>query len=151
MKHHANIFVYITFSFLFSSLAYFAYLVFYTPPYFDAIQPFALEKKEYRIGENLVYTSHYCKHREYIPVKIERSLVNKFVYPLPNTSTSGTSLGNFPVGCREIQVEVPLLLPLRVPTGKEHKYHIEIVIEYKINPLQNQIRTFKTEEFTLLP
>lgn len=147
--NYTTVIINIIFITLFACLGYFSYLLFYTPPYFDTKQPFKLDKKEYHIGEILTYTSDYCKYREYVPVKIERNLVDGFVYPLPNVSTGGNSLQTFPVGCRVIEVDVPLLVPMRVPTGQ--KYHIEIIIEYKINPLQNEIRTFKTEEFTLLP
>jgi len=124
------------------------YLLFYTPKYFDTEQPFRTEKETYYIGDTLTYTSVYCKHREYIPLSIKRNLVGGYVYPLPVQSENSTSLGTFPVGCRTVTVEVPLALPLSTPTNK--KYHIEITIEYKINALQTQTRTFRTNEFTLL-
>ncbi len=134
---------------IFFAFAYFAYLLFYTPPYFDTKQPFKLEKTEYHMGETLTYYSEYCKYREYIPLRIERSLVDGFVYPLPTAAKNSSSLGVFPIGCRTVEVDVPLMVPMRVPTGV--KYHVEIIIEYKINALRSEIRSFKTEDFTLLP
>lgn len=147
--NYSNLIISAVFIFLFGSLAYFSFLLFYTPPYFDTKQPFKVEKKEYHIGETLTYYSEYCKYRDYIPLRIERILVDGFVYPLPTASQNSSSLGVFPIGCRTVEVDVPLLVPMRIPTDK--KYHIEIVIEYKINALQNEVRKFKTEEFILLP
>lgn len=129
----------------FTLLAYISYLLFYTPKYFETSQPFKLSKKEYKIGETLVYTSDYCKYKEYVPLSISKSLVDGFIYPLPTPSNTVTA---FPIGCRVIDVYVPLILPDTTPVNK--KYHIEIAIDYKINILQSQTRTFRTEDFTLI-
>lgn len=146
-----NQIVYLLLFFCYLVLGYFAYLLLYTPVYFETDQPFKLEKKEYRIGETLTYTSKYCKYREYIPLRVTRNLVDGYVYPLPSQSESSASLSNFPIGCKEIQVDVPLQVPMRVLTGKANEYHIEIVIDYQINPLKTETKKFVTEKFTLLP
>lgn len=148
MKAHANKLVYISLAFIVASFLYAMYLLFYTPVYFTTQQPFRTLKDSYKIGDTLIYESIYCKHREYIPLSVERNLVDGYVYPLPNQSVDVKSLGVFPVGCRTVQVEVPLVVPTNVPVNK--KYHIEITIVYRINALQTETRTFETEDFMLL-
>lgn len=140
---------YITITGTFILIGVISSYLFYTPKYFETKQPFKLSKTEYHIGETLTYTSEYCKYADYIPLRIERSLVDGYVYPLPVSSASAVSLPSFPVGCRTLNIEVPLIVPANTPTGKQ--YHVEIVIDYKINILRNETRTFKTEEFVLLP
>lgn len=150
MKHKFyNKISFLILSFCFFVLIYFMYLMLYTPKYFETSQPFKLEKKEYHIGETLTYTSEYCKYRDYIPLSVKRYLTDGFVYPLPDISETSASLSVFPTGCRNIEVDIPLLVPMRVPTNKP--YYVEIVIEYRINALRTEVRKFKTECFTLLP
>jgi hypothetical protein len=149
MKEHMKYIINTATFIIVSGFIYAAYLTLYTPKFFETEQPFRLEKTSYRIGDTLTYTSVYCKFHEYIPLNIRRSLVNGYVYPLPDVSPDVKSLGTFPVGCRTVNVDVPLTLPTKIPTNQ--KYHVEIIIDYYINPLQTQTRTFKTEDFTLMP
>lgn len=142
---------YITLLISFVLVIYVAYSLFYTPPYFETKQPFKLEKTEYKMGETLVYTSEYCKYRNYVPVSIIRNLVNDYSYPLPNVNENVQSLTTFSPGCKTVKVEVSLVVNPRIPTGKNHKYHVEITIVYPINQFRNEIRVFKTEDFILLP
>lgn len=151
LKNITRITITLALLFCFCVLGYIAYLLLYTPKYFETDQPFKLEKKEYHIGETLTYISKYCKYNDYIPLKVSRNLVDGYTYPLPNVSDNSRSIATFPTGCREIPVDVPLIIPTKVPTGKKDDYHIEITIDYQINPLQTQTRTFITENFTLLP
>lgn len=142
---------YITIALGFGLLAYLAYLLFYTPTYFETNQPFRLEKTEYHIGETLIYTSEYCKYKNYVPVSITRNLANAYTYPLPNATENVKSLTNFSPGCKTVKVEVPLLVPQHVPTGYDHKYRIEIDIVYPINQFRTETRKFVTDWFILLP
>ena len=140
--------IYILTTFIVVSFLYIMYLIFYTPRYFESQQPYQTLKDTYRVGDTLIYTAVYCKYSEYIPLSVKRNLVDGYVYPLPDQSEKAKSLQTFPVGCRSINVDVPLILPDDVPVNT--KYHIEITIEYRINALQTQTRTFRTNDFLLI-
>jgi hypothetical protein len=146
MKKALNIGIYIVFIMAFGIVFYGAYLLFYPIKYYESKQPYRIvnENKEVRVGENLIYEVEYCKYIDYLPQRVIRSLVNGFVYDLP-VSTAG----NFPKGCRTTQVNVPMIVPDSL--AYNHEYHMQITVDYKLNILRTETRTFETEDFILLP
>ena len=129
----------------FSIVFYVGYLVFIPVKYFEVNGDFKIMNKDkvVKIGGDLVYLVDYCKYKNYIPIKVVRSLVDGYVYDLPIQTAS-----TFPFGCRKIEVSVPMIVPSTMPTN--HKYHMQIAIDYQINPFKTENRIFSTEEFTLI-
>lgn len=136
---------YILFAAAFGIVFYFAFLMFYPVKYFESVTPYEVmnKNKTVRIGEDLIYRVKYCKYRDYIPARVVRTLVDGYVYDLPvNTATT------FPKGCHTIDVSIPIVVPYSLPI--DHKYRMEIVVDYKINLLRSETRVFRTEEFTII-
>lgn len=126
-------------------IGYMSYLLFYPIKYFDTEQPYKVlnANKTVKVGEDLVYEATYCKYIDYIPQRVQRSLVNGFIYDLP-ISTSG----NFPKGCHTVVVSVPMIVPPSLPIN--HQYKLSISVQYQLNPFRIANRTFISETFTLI-
>ena len=145
MKKLRNILIFTTITAALFVVLYIAYLLLYPVRYFETEQPYKIlnPNHQVKIGENLIYEAKYCKYVEYIPQRVQRSLVDGYVYDLP-ISTSG----NFKKGCHTVVVTVPMVVPESLPT--DHVYHLQIAIEYKLNQFRTENRTFVTEEFTIV-
>lgn len=107
----------------------------------DAPNPFEVVKSEYLKGEVLEYKTNYCKYSNKIPIVVKRQLVDGYVYDLPVSTNS-----NFPKGCHEVKVLVPLTIPQLIPSGE---YHLRITATYQVNPLKQYTYTWITNNFTL--
>ena len=145
MKKIQNILVFIIFALAFGLIFYIGYLMFAPIKYFESPQPYKVlnENKIVKIGDDLIYEAEYCKYRDYIPTRVNRSLVDGFTYDLP-VSTSN----NFTKGCHTVAVTVPMIVPASFPVN--HKYRLHIAIDYKLNPFRTESRTFDTEDFILI-
>jgi hypothetical protein len=144
MKKMRDLFLIILFVASFMMILYGAYLAFYPTKYFETEQPYKVlnKNKHVKVGENLIYEAKYCKYNEYVPLRVVRSLTDGFIYDLP-ISTSG----NFKPGCHTVQISIPMIVPESIPTN--HEYQLQISIDYKLNALRTETRTFVTEKFTL--
>lgn len=97
--------------------------------------PFEIEKEVYTAGDTVSYTLDFTKKLNYKP-KISYFLVNGFVYPL---SKAGLSR---PVG-KQVRT-LNLTIPKETPPGI---YHIQIDLEYEINPLRKILYSWSSEDF----
>lgn len=100
--------------------------------------PVVVNKKEYKPGDQIIYTISYCKYKN-LPGTVYRSLVN-------STRTSYTEItNNMAVGCRTTKVA-----DLTVPDyNDDGVYHLEATVVYKVNPLRDEIVSWKSEEFII--
>lgn len=94
------------------------------------------DKEVYRPGERISYTVDYCKKRQ-ISGLTSRTLVNdiRIAY---TTITS-----DLPAGCHIVS-DNDLIIPEFTSEGK---YHISILVEYKINPIRVLRINYRTNEF----
>lgn len=122
-------------------VALFIYWLFQPVDIIKSKSPFPLVKKEYKKGEILEYISDYCKYTDQIPIQVKRQLIDGYAYDLPVSTNT-----NFPKGCGNIHVPVPLYIPMIIPAGK---YHIRVYATYQINPLKTYTYVWDTEEFEL--
>jgi hypothetical protein len=106
--------------------------------YQDKEYPILNENKEATQGGILKYQVNYCKYTTIVPLVLKR-YVDGIMYDTPY------SRGVVTIGCHSQVVDN--LVPETLPPGK---YHMDIVVDYKMNPIRNLIYNNKTEEFTIV-
>jgi hypothetical protein len=99
---------------------------------------FILNKKTIKAGQNLTYTSNYCKYID-LPATVGRVFSNDLIFSTPAQSS------NRPMGCHSITVAV--IVPHELPPGK---YRLENVYEFKVNPIRTIVVKENTEEFNVI-
>lgn len=117
----------------------FAFWLFW--PYYKTIEienfsldkPVHIETPVVHPGDVLRYNLSYCKYIDATP-HVYRTLVDGQKIPLTNDS------GNLPIGCYSTPVTTTVI-PETVNPGR---YYLDVVIEYKVNP----IRSIRTHYFT---
>jgi len=104
------------------------------------IQPYKImnENKTVKIGDNVIYQVDACKFMDISAIS-RRSFVNAIEINLPPKETSVVK------GCNKTQMLVQV--PNEIIPGT---WHLEINIEYKINPLRSKIYHLKTENFQVV-
>jgi hypothetical protein len=97
-----------------------------------------VDKKVYEPGDKIIYTLSYCKYKN-IPGTVYRSLVN-------STRTAYTEMtNNIAVGCGTIK-----MYDLHIPDYTDDGlYHLEGSVKYTINPLRQEVDSWKSEEFII--
>jgi len=88
-------------------------------------------------GDALIFQSDFCKYIN-VGADITRSFINELTYSQPTFQT------NVPVGCDKVkrQISVPTTLP-------PHRYKVQTLYRYQINPLRViEYKTF-SNEFTV--
>jgi hypothetical protein len=88
-------------------------------------------------GQTTTYTDDYKKLLD-IPSEATRAFVDGIVYDAGSYET------NLPVGSGHIIR--PVTIPDTLPPGR---YHLQITLRYKVNPLKTVIYQFSTDEFTV--
>lgn len=106
------------------------------------VSPMKVLTPTVKVGGDLQYIADYCKYTSMIPKSIKRQLVGGYAYDLPVSTSS-----NFPQGCAQIEVAVPMYLPASIKPGK---YKIKVTGEYQANPLRTWTYEVYTEEFNLI-
>jgi hypothetical protein len=103
--------------------------------------PTALEtnSKVYRAGEQIIYTLDYCKKKDFT-ARVSRAFVDGFRVNY-NAMTS-----SLPVGCY-VQKIADLKVPEFIGPGT---YHIEITVDYQVNPLQTVSVKLRTKDFKVI-
>lgn len=91
-----------------------------------------------RQGGYLEYISDYCKYVD-LPATISRSFVNGIVFTTPLTFTDRAK------GCNKIKVGI--VIPPELAVGK---YHLEIIYQYKVNPVRAITIKNESEEFYII-
>ena len=138
MKNFKHIYLYFCLTVITFGSAMTAYWTFWPVDVIEFKSPIKLEKKIYHPGDAIVYTVSYCKKVD-LPGTIYRSLVN-------STRTSFTEVtNNLPVGCHTTKV-ADLHIPDYTDNGV---YHLEATIKYKVNPIRNDMESWKSEEFII--
>lgn len=99
---------------------------------------FVVKQPMVRQGGYLEYTSSYCKHMD-ITAIITRSFVDGIVYTTPSSTT------NRDAGCHTMGVGINV--PEGLPPGE---YHIEILFEYRVNPIRTIVYKNNTKKFVVL-
>jgi len=94
---------------------------------------FPVNKTEFVAGDTLVYTSNYCKAKDFV-TDVSRAFVDDILFATP------TTLANNPAGCRKNNVQV--LIP-NLPSGR---FHLRIVYVYRPNPVR-EIEIIKYTDF----
>lgn len=100
---------------------------------FSIDKPIHVETPVVHPGDVLKYTLDYCKSIDATP-HVYRTMVDGQKIPLTNNS------GNLPLGCNTTTL-TNTIVPDTVNPGK---YYLDVVIEYRVNP----IRTIRTHYFT---
>jgi hypothetical protein len=101
--------------------------------------PVLNENHQVRPGQILEYTVDYCKYTDVYPEVIKR-YVDGLIYEQP------AGRGLVYEGCR-VQI-VDNLVPSTLLPGY---YRMQVIIEYKMNPIRTITYTNETEAFEVLP
>lgn len=106
-------------------------------------QPFPLVSTELKTGDRIEYISKFCKFTNKSAILRGIIVGEGYRLELENAPQGGT--GHVPKGCQTLTVST-FVVPNGVPQGK---YHLEIVVEYKLNPVRNIEKVFETENFII--
>lgn len=96
---------------------------------------FPVSKTTVYQGEEIHYTSRYCKPKE-ITSLVTRSFVNSIIFVTPST------INNRPAGCHDVRISV--LVPLELPPGR---YHMHQIYVYRVNPIRDVKVEMDTNSF----
>lgn len=106
-------------------------------------QPYRVlnEKQQVKRGDDLVFEISYTKYRN-VKTSSERSIVCND----GNLVVLASTTSNLPIGTHTltVQVNVPTKTPLGICVYRQE-------IEYYVNKLQTQQKTYLSEPFTVLP
>ena len=95
-----------------------------------------VDKTIYNAGDRITYTISYCKTRQ-LSGKVMRALVDGY------RTLYETEYSDLPIGCHTTKVN-ELVIPSFTPTGT---YHLDVNIDYQINPLRVYTVHFQTQSF----
>ncbi len=125
---------------IFVVLVLVAYWSFYPyKPFTAQVQPFQIMDEDgiLKAGDNIIYQSSTCRDYEG-EVRVNRVLVNDILVEY----TPYTYYENG-IGCMDFD-DHSVVIPTSVPNGK---YHLEITLTVRVNPIRVISTTFMTEEF----
>jgi hypothetical protein len=117
---------------------FFFWLIYPYKPLVFKTEKFKVQNPIVRQGDNLLYTSDYCKYSPNTYL-VSRTFENSLVFSTP------AFISNRPLGCKKITVGV--LVPPELPPGKYiliNKYQTEL------NPIRTLTIEQRTEEFTVI-
>lgn len=103
------------------------------------VQPYKVVTKQVRVGGQLVYIVDACKYLTTTGI-VTRTFADGVRYP------SIITTGFVKPGCSSTKVSV--LVPNYVVPGT---YHLELSIQYQINPFRADTYQFTTDNFEVLP
>ena len=101
-------------------------------------QSMKVSDKEITAGSTISHYMYYCKYKDY-SAEVTYQIIDGVIFHLP------TRISNTPVGCKKVWV--PIKLPEILPPGE---YYISAVAKYKVNPVREITKTFKTETFKII-
>jgi len=96
---------------------------------------FPVEKTVVYQGEEISYTSRYCKYMDLSAV-VTRSYIDTLIYTMPSTVTKRM------MGCHNMVFST--VIPNKLPAGK---YYIHMVYKYDVNPIRTIIVEHDSESF----
>lgn len=99
---------------------------------------FPIHNKVIEQGGYFQYVSNYCKYIS-LPASVSRTFVDGIIYTTPATTTDRA------VGCHSILVGVNV--PRELPPGL---YHMEVIYQYKVNPIRTITVKHPSEQFTIV-
>jgi hypothetical protein len=99
---------------------------------------FKVINKEVERGGLLLYDVDACKYSDIKP-EVDAIFVDSIKY------LSAERFAALATGCRITRVE--RRVPISLPPGR---YHLEIIVRYKMNPIRTIIKTAETEEFEVV-
>jgi hypothetical protein len=138
MKRIEHIYIISCLTFIIVSVALFSYWAFYPQVVIRLTAPITLDKSSYSPGDRLSYTYSYCKDRQ-LPGIVVRALVN-------GTRTTFTTItSDLTVGCHT-STSSDLVIPDYADSGT---YHLEGTAEYRINPINTYMLSWKSQEFKI--
>lgn len=122
---------------------YVTYLAIYPFKVSTVYQPYRVlnEKQQVKRGDDLVFEISYTKY-----LNVKTTSERSFVCNDGNLIALAASTSNLPVGTHTliVQVNVPTKTPLGTCVFRQE-------IEYYVNKLQTQQKTFMSQPFTVLP
>lgn len=125
------------------SLFFFGLVLYWNMADYDVITPlegnYALDKTEYRKGEELVIHLRICKNLS-IREDVYGRFIDGVIFSVPENSS------DFDTGCYDTYI-TSISIPETLPLG-EYIYEEKVV--YKVNPLKEITYTFKTPKFVVI-
>lgn len=97
-----------------------------------------VDSPEYNQGEPIFANWKFCKGVNMVS-KINSNIIDGVVWYLPEID------GVREKGCYD-KMDVIAKVPESIPNGK---YHVEMKVEYKLNPIKTKIYHFKTNDFLI--
>jgi hypothetical protein len=142
MRRFFQIFSYVTYmaAFFLMCLIFYWWFYPYNPiSYKDEVYPILNENKIATMGGTLIYQVNYCKYTNIIPT-ITKRYVDGIIYDtLPS---KGIVVSNT-CGSTTVYNSIPdTLLP--------GSYHMDLVVDYQMNPIRHIIVHRQTEQFTIV-
>lgn len=101
--------------------------------------PHAVENKQVKPGDHLIYTVEYCKNSTVVPIA-SKYFIDGLIYAIPDTLATVKEVG---CGQSRVQVYVPRALP-------KGKYFIEASYRYQVNPIRYIDVVTRTEQFEVI-
>lgn len=102
------------------------------------IQPYKVATKKVKVGGQLVYMVNACKYYATTGI-VTRTFADGVRYP------ALVSSGNVKPGCTNSKVSI--IVPNYIVPGI---YHLELSVQYQINPFRADTYQFYTENFTVV-
>lgn len=99
-----------------------------------------LEENIVKPGEALSYILDYCKYSDTDSV-VHRKMLDGQVITLEDRP------GGLPLGCHKVRLN-NALVPATLNPGQ---YRMDIIVEYKVNPIRKIKTHYTTELFTVIP
>ena len=99
---------------------------------------FKVINKEVKQGGFLLYDVDACKYTDQKP-EVDAIFVDSIKY------LSAEQFAKLAQGCRITRVERKI--PATLPVGR---YHLEITVSYKVNPIRTIVKVMETDEFQVL-
>jgi len=137
-KNIKHLYFYVCMTIIMLGSVLLGFLYFYPVKVMEFKGVVTVDKEVYYPGDSIIYTLSYCKYKS-IPGTVYRSLVN-------STRTSYTEFtNNLPTGCHTTKVA-----DLHIPEyTDEGLYHLEGSVKYEVNPLRNEIDSWKSVDFII--
>lgn len=110
----------------------------YTPIKFNKL-PLPVSTKTVKRGEVLRYETDFCKYSRTIP-SVQKIFVDSITYNIVSPFVSSKQ-----VGCADL--DIGLEVPKALPVGN---YHLQIIYNYKVNPIREITVVVESETFDVV-
>lgn len=137
-EHILTIFSFGTLAIILITLSVIGIWTFYPYKTIEFESAYKTDKTSYYQGEQTFYTVSYCKYTHVTP-RLDKHFVDGIVFEALETKAV------LDVGCKT--VAVPLQIPKTLPPGE---YHLEVILEYEVNPIRSIFITNQSNKFTVL-